>query len=172
MSATFDSDRIARAAAPIRFSQALWLMPAAFAVHIVEEFVGGFAGYVATTLHGQAMSTPQFLINNGAFMALLAGLSVWASRSRSRLSAVLLMAWASGNLFWDFFAHLTYTVVFDRYSPGLITASLLYYPLPIYVTWLGVRDGRLSLGSSLLAYAIGGALILAVIWGGVYHFGV
>ena len=163
-------DHAAKARTPIRFNSVLWLMPAAFAVHIVEEFTGGFAGYVAATLHGSVMTTPQFLINNAAFMAILVGLSIWAGRSKSRLSAFVLMAWASGNLFWDFFAHLTYTVVFNSYSPGLITASLLYYPLPVYVTWIGMREGRLTLGSSLLAYMIGGLLILGVIWGGVYHF--
>ncbi|MGC1302661.1 MAG: hypothetical protein WA840_09825 [Caulobacteraceae bacterium] len=101
---------------------------------------------------------------------LLVGLSLWASRGASRLSAFLLVVWASGNLFWDFFAHLTYTVAFNAYSLGLITASLFYYPIPIFVTAVGMREGRLSLGSSLIAYLIGGLLILAVIWGGVYHF--
>ncbi len=60
--------------------------------------------------------------------------------------------------------------MFDSYSPGLITASLFYYPLPIFVTWVGLRDGRLSVGSNLGAYVLGGLLILAVIWGGVYGF--
>lgn len=155
-----------------RFTQILWLMPTAFGVHIAEEWFGGFPGYVARTLHGSEMSPPQFLINNAAFMAILLVLSVWACRSTSRLSAVLLMAWASGNLFWDFFAHLVYTVMFNQYSPGLITASLLYYPLPIFVTAIAIREGRLSLSSAILAYAIGAALIGAVIWGGVYHFAV
>ena len=116
------------------------------------------------------MSPELFLINNAVFMAVLVGLSVWASQGTVRLSAFLLMLWASGNLFWDFFAHLTYTVVFNAYSPGLITASLFYYPIPIFVTAIGIREGRLSLGSSMVAYLAGGLLILVVIWGGVYHF--
>jgi hypothetical protein len=121
-------------------------------------------------LRGSPMSPELFLINNAVFMAVLVGLSVWASQGTVRLSAFLLMLWASGNLFWDFFAHLTYTVVFNAYSPGLITASLFYYPIPIFVTAIGIREGRLSLGSSMVAYLAGGLLILVVIWGGVYHF--
>jgi hypothetical protein len=154
----------------LRFNRLLWLMPASFAVHIGEEWFGGFAPYVAATLHGSVMSSAQFLINNAAFMALLLGASLWASRSASRLSAFVLMVWASGNLFWDFFAHLIYTVMFGIYSPGLVTASLLYYPLPILVTAISIHEGRLTVSTSLLAYLIGGLLILAVIWGGVYHF--
>jgi hypothetical protein len=145
-------------------------MPAAFAIHIAEEWFGGFPGYVAATLHGSSMSPRQFLINNAVFMALLIGLSVWASRSTSRRSAFFLMVWASGNLFWDFLAHQVFTVQFNAYSPGLVTASLLYYPIPIFVTAIGMREGRLSLLSSGVAYLIGGLLILAVIWGGLYHF--
>jgi hypothetical protein len=165
-----DVNEPSMAATSIRFDRVLWLMPAAFAIHICEEWFGGFPGYVARTLHGSEMSPGMFLVNNAVFMALLLGLSAWASRSTSRLSAFLLLVWASGNLFWDFFAHLIYTVHFNAYSPGLIAASLFYYPLPIFVTAIGMREGRLSLGSSLLAYLIGGLLILAVIWGGVYHF--
>jgi hypothetical protein len=153
-----------------RFEQVLWLMPAAFAIHICEEWFGGFPGYIAKTLQGSPMSPEQFLINNAVFMALLLGLSVWASRSSSRVAAFLLMSWASGNLFWDFFAHLAFTVVFNAYSPGLITASLFYYPLPVFVTAIAIREGRLSLASSMLAYLIGGLLILVVIWGGLYSF--
>ena len=59
---------------------------------------------------------------------------------------------------------------FNAYSPGLITASLLYYPLPVFVTFVGIGEGRLSIRSSVLAYLLGGLLILGVIWGGVYHF--
>jgi uncharacterized protein with HXXEE motif len=116
------------------------------------------------------MSPVQFLINNAAFMAILIGLCFWAGRSNSRASAFFLMLWASGNLFWDFFAHLIYTAIFNAYSPGLVTSSLLYYPLPIVVSAIGVREGRLPLGSSLAAYLLGGLLILLVIWRGVYHF--
>jgi hypothetical protein len=159
-----------RTAVPFRFELVLWLMPAAFAIHIGEEWFGGFPGYVAATLGGSTMSPGEFVVNNSVFMALLVGLSLWASRSGSRLSAFFLTVWASGNLFWDFFAHLAFTVMFNAYSPGLVTASLFYYPIPIFVTIVGMRGGRLTFASSMLAYLIGGLLILAVIWGGLYHF--
>jgi hypothetical protein len=114
-----------RATEPFRFARILWLMPAAFAIHIGEEWFGGFPDHVAAALHGSPMSLQQFLSNNAAFMAILVGLSIWTSRSTSCLSAFLLMLWAGGNLFWDFSAHSIYTVTFNAYSPGLVTASLL-----------------------------------------------
>jgi hypothetical protein len=154
----------------IQFKQILWLMPAAFALHICEEGFGGFTRYVVEEMHGSPMPGPLFLVNNAVFMAILVWLSVWATRSRSRSSAFLLMAWASGNLFWDFLVHLGYTISTGRFSPGLITATLLYYPIPFLVSAVALREGRLSYNGILGSFAIGAALMLLVLWGGVYHF--
>jgi Protein of unknown function with HXXEE motif len=104
------------------------------------------------------------------FMAILLALSIWASASTSRLSAFLLMCWASGNLFWDFLVHLGYTVGTGRFSPGLITATLFYYPIPFIVTAIGIREGRYSIGSAIGAFIVGGLLMSLVLWGGAYHF--
>ena len=66
----------------------------------------------------------------------------------------------------DFFCHLYYTVASGRYSPGLVTSALLYYPIPLLSSYVGIRQQKLTLG----AYAIGVLLLLLVIWGGVHHF--
>lgn len=153
-----------------RFDRILWLMPAAFALHIGEEGFGGFTRYVVEDMHGSEMPGPLFVLNNAVFMAILVALSVWATRSRSRLSAFMLMAWASGNLFWDFLVHLGFTVSTGHFSPGLITATLLYYPIPFLVSAAAVREDRLTLKDLVGAFGIGAALMALVVWGGVYHF--
>src|ERR1700753_1745725 len=48
------------------------------------------------------------------------GLTLWVGRSDSRVTAFLLIAWSSGNIFWDGLFHVLTTVWFDRYSPGLL----------------------------------------------------
>jgi hypothetical protein len=154
----------------IRFSTILWLMPAAFALHICEEGFGGFTRYVVDEMHGSEMPGLLFLLNNAVFMAILVGLSIWATSSRSRRSAFALMAWASGNLFWDFLVHLGYTISTGRFSPGLVTATLLYYPIPFLVSAVALREGRLTLRGLAGSYAVGAALMFLVLWGGVYHF--
>jgi hypothetical protein len=153
-----------------RFNTILWLMPAAFALHICEEGFGGFTRYVVEDMHGSRMPGPLFLLNNTVFMAILVGLSIWATRSQSPRSAFLLMAWASGNLFWDFLVHLGYTVATGHFSPGLVTATLLYYPLTFWVSAVALREGRLSLNGLVGAFGVGAVLMLLVLWGGVYHF--
>jgi hypothetical protein len=161
-----------RAAEKTPFRRLLWIMPCAYAVQICEEWFGGFPRYIVEQMHGLPMSGLQFFINNGLFMCILLALSAWASRSAKPLSAFLLMSWASGNLFWNFVVHLLYTVTTDHYSPGLVTATLFYYPIPFIVAAAGIRDGRLARAGCVGAFAIGGTLMFGVMWGGLYHFAI
>jgi hypothetical protein len=152
------------------FEKLIWLLPASYAPHIAEEYFAGFPQYVATAMGGFVMPGPLFLANNAAFMAILLGLCAWTARRPSARAAFFLTCWASGNTFWDFFCHLYYTVASGRYSPGLVTATLFYYPLPLLISRVGIRQGRLTLRATLRAYLIGLVLLLLVIWGGVHHF--
>lgn len=145
------------------FRRIVWLMPAAFAVHIVEEAVGGFPAWVGLVV-GRPMSSADFLLNNAAFMGVLVSLTAWATIRPGRLPAFLLVAWASGNLFWNFVFHLVTTVLLDRYSPGLVSAVLLYFPLSVAVAWAVLRERVLGTGRFLGAVSIGAALMLLVIW--------
>lgn len=154
---------------PIRFERLLWLMPAAYAAHILEEYCFGFTGWVNGTLHGQ-FTVPLFLVNNGLFMAILLGVCLWASCSTGGLAAFLFLCWSSANLFWNFIFHLATTAIFDRYSPGLVTAVLLYYPITVAVAWAAWKSGRLAPGSIAGAFAAGAGLMGFVIWAGLYHF--
>jgi hypothetical protein len=154
-----------------RFERLVWLMPIVFLPHIWEEFYAGFPRYIAEVMHGAPMPSWLFLVNNAVFMLILLALCAWASRSRTQLSAFLLMSWASGHLFWDFLLHLGYTAWSGVYFPGLVTAALLYYPVTTLVSAHAVRQDRLSLAGLSVAYLIGAILLGLVLWGGIYHFG-
>ena len=79
----------------------IWIMPAAFALHIAEEYVGGFPAWVTNVLGG-SFNNVGFVVNNAIFMAVMLILTVWTSKTQSRLAAFLLIAWASGkHFFWD-----------------------------------------------------------------------
>lgn len=155
--------------ATFTFRRLIWLMPAVFAVHIVEEYGAGFPGWVST-MFGQPMAPDTFLFNNAGFMVILLGLTIWAAARPSALSAFLLLSWASGNLFWNFVFHLATTVIFDRFSPGLVTGTLLYLPVSVAVAWAALSQRVLPVAAFVVAMAVGGGLMLLVIWGGLYHF--
>ena len=153
----------------MRFERFLWALPLAYAVHIPEEFFAGFPAWMSRHMHAD-MDNQGFWLNNSLFMAILLSLSLWASRSRSSLAAFVFLSWASGNLFWNFIFHVVTTVYADSYSPGLVSASLLYYPVAIWAGVLALRDGRLGLRGVLGAFAIGAGLMLFVIWSGLWNF--
>jgi hypothetical protein len=116
------------------------------------------------------MPGPIFLANNAAFMLILVSLCAWTALRPSPRAAFWLTCWASGNTFWDFFCHLYYTAASGQYSPGLVTSTLMYYPIPLLISYAGIRQRRLTLRATLGAYVVGALLLLFVIWGGVHHF--
>ncbi|MAM12672.1 HXXEE domain-containing protein [uncultured Tistrella sp.] len=153
----------------ITFERTLRVLPVVYLLHIVEEYGAGFPAWMS--LHMQAdMGDAGFLRNNALFMVILVTLCLWAARSTTRLSAFLLLAWTSGQLFWNFVFHLATTVIADSYSPGLVTAALLYQPVSLAMAALAVRDRHLSLSDTLFAFTIGAGLMLFVIWAGLWHF--
>ncbi|HWA30231.1 MAG TPA: hypothetical protein VG867_04010, partial [Rhizomicrobium sp.] len=81
------------------FYRLIWIMPASFAVHILEEWFGGFPAWVSHVVGG-SMSGEAFIENNAFFMAVLLILTGFTAYARSRWTAFVLIAWASANLFW------------------------------------------------------------------------
>lgn len=146
-------------------------MPAAFAFHIAEEYRGGFPVWVNRVLGG-SFNNVAFAYNNAVFLGIMVGLTVWVSRSGSRLAIFLLVAWASGNILWDGLFHVLTTALFDRYSPGLITSSVLYFPISLIVATAALQSEALSVKAFLGALAVGLSLLLIVIWYGLFHFAI
>ena len=153
------------------FRRLTWLMPAAFALHIVEEYRGGFPAWVTHVLGG-SFSNLAFAYNNAVFLVVMVGLTVWVGRSGSRLAVFLLIAWTSGNIFWDGLFHVLTTAQFDRYSPGLITSSVLYLPISLMVGRATFQSEALSVKAFLGALAVGLSLLVFVIWYGLFHFAI
>ena len=146
-------------------------MPAAFALHIVEEYLGSFPAWVTHVLGG-SFNDLAFACNNAAFLAIMVVLAVWVSKSDSRLAAFLLIAWSSGNIFWDALFHVLTSAWFNRYSPGLITASVLYLPISLVIGTACLQSQALRTKAFLAAMALGLCLLVFVIWYGLFHFAI
>jgi hypothetical protein len=151
------------------FRRLIWVMPAAFVLHIVEEYRGGFPAWVTHVLGG-SFNNLAFALNNAVFLAIMVGLIVWVNRSDSRLAVFLLVAWSSGNIFWDGLFHVMTTALFDRYSPGLITSAILYLPISLVIGTATVQSQTLSVRAFLGALGMGLCLLAFVIWYGLFHF--
>lgn len=148
----------------------IWLLPIAFAAHIAEEYLTGFPRY-AGEISGHAMELPLFLGGNIAFIAIMALLVRWAAKTRSAKASFWLLTWAAGNQFWNFVFHFVLVLAFDRNSPGLITGTLVYFPLSLAL-WQAALAGRVVRPSTLIvAILLGGAYMGAVAAFSIFHVG-
>lgn len=138
----------------------VWLFPLAYGLHIAEEYWQEFPDWVAR-FSGVHISDARFTFLNGAFWVLMIA-CVLAIRARSSLA--WLAATLAAIIGLNAALHLLGSLVTHSYSPGSITAALLYLPLSAYA----IREvlPRISRGLALRAAGLGvvihaGAMLLA-----------
>lgn len=108
-----------------RLGRLPWLLPPAYVAHVAEEYWGGFPAWLNRTV-GASLTEERFLEFN-AFLLLGMVAAVVAARAvrplRGLLVTVATVVVLNAGL------HVGGTVVTGRYSPGAITAVLLWAPL-------------------------------------------
>jgi hypothetical protein len=130
----------------------VWLFPLAYGLHIAEEYWLHFPDWVSH-LSRSFVSNAQFLALNGVFWLLMVA-SVVAIRARTSLA--WLVATLAAILGINAALHLLGSLVTRTYSPGSITAALLYLPLVVYAfRQVLPRIGR---GIALWAVGLGAAI--------------
>ena len=103
----------------------VWLLPLAYACHILEEWFGGFPEWLAVIV-GSALPRPAFVVINTAAMAAM----ILAARAATQRESRGWMAIAIATiLLVNGLAHILASVVTGTYSPGLVTSVVLYLPL-------------------------------------------
>lgn len=133
-----------------------WLPLFCAVLHMFEEFVwpGGFAAwYRSYRPYVAASLTPRFLIVMNAILLAASFLLGWMGPSWSRgLSLWLILAalLAANAIF-----HLRGVWTLRRYSPGVVTAVLLYLPLCLWGYWYFIATGRASWLFAIISFIIG-----------------
>jgi hypothetical protein len=108
-----------------RDPQLVWLLPLSYALHILEEWFGGFPEWMAVML-GSPLRRSAFIAINAVAFAVM----VLATRATTRRESNGWMGIAiSTILLVNGVAHVLGSVVTGGYSPGLITGVILYVPL-------------------------------------------
>jgi hypothetical protein len=102
-----------------------WLLVAAYAAHVVEEWFGGFPEWLGIVA-GAPLPRSEFLaINAVALLVAIAATRV-ATRGDSRGWVAIAVA---AVLFINALLHILGSVLTATYSPGLFTGVILYVPL-------------------------------------------
>lgn len=132
----------------------LWIALAAYAAHIVEEFLNDWRSW-AENLSGVSLTWSAFYVVNAAVLVLgIACAQVgWRLPEFSLIYPALM---AINGLFF----HLLPTLVKRRFSPGTLTSLLLFFPVCAWIYWGAHQDGVLSTRALALS-TLGAALVMA-----------
>jgi preprotein translocase subunit Sec61beta len=108
----------------------LWLLLAAAALHVVEEWLwpGGFLDWFRRFAPFAAALTPGLaVVVNAAFLALVLAAAILAE------DRLVLSLSAAALCFVNGLLHVVGTIKTREYSPGVVTGALLYLPLAVAV---------------------------------------
>ena len=132
----------------------LWLMLFAYALHILEEHTLNWLGWARSTLKLDLNWTDFYVTN-----AIVVVVGICTAVIGWRLPEVSLtfpaLALVNALLF-----HIGPTLVQRRFSPGTITAVLLFLPVGIWSYYGAYLDGALTIQIGVVS-ALGGAVLMA-----------
>ncbi len=137
---------------------AIFIFCLLYAFHMVEEFTLGFVEW-GDRYFGNFDWT-QNLIGNAIFFVCLAFACYLYYKNPTKYLWVGMSAamWVLANSF----IHISATILGGEYSPGVVTATVLYIPGGLYflVKWAG--KGLLTWKNAILSFAVGGMAFMLV----------
>lgn len=133
----------------------LWIATFAYALHIVEEYTFDWKGWAMAVLK-LPVNWIHFAIVNGVVIVL--GISCasvgWACPEYALSLPALMLINAT------FFHVLPFAMTKGRFSPGLGTAIILFYPIGFWAYYGAYLDGVLTPKVAILSVVVG-ALLMA-----------
>lgn len=136
----------------------LWIATFAYAIHIVEEYTFDWKNWAAQVLK-LPVNWIHFAVVNGIVVVLGISCSevAWSLPAYSLSLPALMLINAT------FFHVLPFLTTKGRFSPGLGTAVLLFYPVAIWAYYGAYVDGVLSASTLILSFIIGAMLMASPI---------
>jgi len=134
-----------------RLRVAFFILPLAAVVHVIEEWLGGFVAQMSRLVPGVTLT--HFWVINAVFIAFCGAASI-TCRSHPVL-ALSAMALIGVNAF----IHLAGALLLQGYSPGLLSAWLLYVPLASWTFRTALAEGQVSRAQALHAAGLGVAFM-------------
>jgi len=130
-----------------------WIALAAYALHIMEEFFYDWENWANHVLKLE-VDWPGFYVTNSAvlFLGIACASAGWQIPCFSLMFPSLMLINA-------FFFHLLPTIVKRKFSPGLITALVLFIPIGLYNFQLASENGVNT--KEIVGAFFGGILLMA-----------
>jgi hypothetical protein len=134
----------------------LWLCLAAYAIHMLEEFVLNWRDWARAVI-GLPVDWPDFYVTNGIVVVL--GLAMANLASVAPAFALAFPALMVINAV--FFHVLPVILCRGRYSPGVFTAMVLFLPIAWLTFRASLASGVADAGTVGIAFVLG-ALLMAM----------
>lgn len=136
----------------------LWIATVAYALHIVEEFTFDWKNWALNVLK-LPVNWQHFSVVNGVVVVLGVSCS-----SVGWLLPVYALSFPALMLINATFFHvLPFLKTKGRFSPGLGTALLLFYPIALWSYYGAWVDGVLTLANAIGSFVLGAALMASPI---------
>jgi uncharacterized protein with HXXEE motif len=148
------------------FTKAVWLLPVAFALHVLEE-APRFKAWVNQHISVR-YTWADFCRNNALGVVLTLGLCVAVVYDPQPAVVFAFFALAVWQCGFNTLFHVMSTAAYGAYSPGLITSLVLYPKLVLYLSKLAMRDELLNEDMALKALLLGGMIHVLVVVFQVY----
>ena len=139
---------------PVTLTQFLWLATACYGIHILEEYQLDWRDWARNALKLPVEWSDFYVVN-----ALVIVLGIVAANLAARPGLALAFP-ALMLINATFFHVLPFIRMRGRFSPGLFTAVVLFYPVGIACYWRAAADGMLS-ATVLIGSLVLGALLMA-----------
>lgn len=136
----------------------IWISTMAYGVHMLEEFMLDWRDWARAVI-GLPVEWHDFYVTNS--LVVLLGI-VCANLADTQ--PALALALPALMLINATFFHIAPMVkTHGRYSPGVTTAVLLFYPIGIACFWRAISNGSVTTGGVVLSFVIGAALMASPI---------
>jgi hypothetical protein len=137
-------------------SDLMWLALACYGIHILEEYQFDWRNWAHAVIDLPVEWSDFYIVN-----ALVVVLGAVAAELAATVPLLALAFPALMLINATFFHVLPFLIARGRFSPGLITAVALFYPVGIACYWRAGLDGRLDAVTILGSVLIGAALMAA-----------
>lgn len=135
----------------------LWICIACYGIHILEEFELNWRDWARSALRLPVEWSSFYVVN-----ALVVVLGVCCAEVGWKQPAFALTYPALMIINATFF-HVGPTVTTRVFSPGLMTALFLFYPVAGWMYYAAWQDGVLSVSAALCSFILGAALMASPI---------
>lgn len=132
----------------------LWIATIAYAVHMVEETIYDWHGWVRRVLNLSAQWNEFYMVN--AFVIVL-GIGCAMVGWQQTWVALIFPAFMLVNAI---IFHIVPVVVTRIFSPGLFTAVVLFLPVASWTYWGAYQDGVITVWAVVISSILGFLLML------------